>query len=169
MTPPTDFVPASELLSSQSRTRGSLPRECTFPESDWRALAPHWYPVAFSHEVQEKPYAARLLDERVVIYRLSDGRLAAARDLCFHRGAPLSLGTVEDDEIVCPYHGLRYDASGRCTCIPAHPNGAISPRLRLHTFSAQEAYGLGRLDWVRIDAAGTASDTATQARAALLD
>ncbi len=34
---------------------------------------------------------------------------------------------------------------------------------------AQEAYGLGRLDWVRIDAAGTASDTATQARAALLD
>jgi uncharacterized protein len=34
---------------------------------------------------------------------------------------------------------------------------------------AQEAYGLGQLDWVRIDAAGTASDTATQARAALSD
>ena len=125
----------------------TLPRECTFSESDWRALAPFWYAVAFSHEVTRKPYAARLLDERVVVYRLSDGSLAAAKDICFHRGAPLSLGHVEGDEIICKYHGLRYDASGRCTCIPAHPGGAISPRLHLHTFSVQEAFGLV---WVRL-------------------
>ena len=49
---------------------------------------------------------------------------------------------MEGDEIVCRYHGLRYDRSGRCTCIPAHPGGAISPRLRLDMYQAQEKYGL---------------------------
>ena len=94
-----------------------------------------------------KPVAMRLLDERVVVYRLSDGLVSAARDICYHRGVPLSLGHVEGDEIVCKYHGLRYDREGRCTCIPAHPGGAISPRLRLDMFQAQERYGLV---WVRL-------------------
>jgi vanillate O-demethylase monooxygenase subunit len=103
--------------------------------------------VAHSHEVTGKPLAIRLLDERVVVYRLSDGSVVAARDICYHRGVPLSLGHVEGDEIVCRYHGLRYDRSGRCTCIPAHPGGAISPRLRLDVYQAQEKYGLV---WVRL-------------------
>jgi phenylpropionate dioxygenase-like ring-hydroxylating dioxygenase large terminal subunit len=73
--------------------------------------------------------------------------VVAARDICYHRGVPLSLGHVEGDEIVCRYHGLRYDRSGRCTCIPAHPGGVISPRLRLDIYPAQEKYGLV---WVRL-------------------
>ena len=152
----SSFVPAAELegsgtavgaASSVSASTISLPRECTFPESDWRALAPHWYPVAFSREITAKPYAARLLDERVVLYRISDGSVVAARDICFHRGVPMSMGTVEGDEIVCKYHGLRYGPDGRCVCIPAHPTGAISPRLRLQVYSARERYGLV---WVRL-------------------
>ncbi len=142
MTAIPTIVPSDNLRSPEP-----LPRDCTFSASDWRALAPHWYPVAFSHEVKDAPYAARLLDERVVVYRLSDGTIAAARDICYHRGAPLSLGSVEGDEIICRYHGLRYNASGQCTCIPAHPKGAISPRLRLHMFRAQEAFGLV---WVQL-------------------
>src|SRR5580698_6389019 len=102
------IVPAGNFQSSDL-----LPRDCSFSASDWRALAPYWYPVAFSHEVKDKPYAARLLDERVVVYRLADGKIAAAKDICFHRGAPLSLGSVEGDEIICRYHGLRYNASGQ--------------------------------------------------------
>jgi phenylpropionate dioxygenase-like ring-hydroxylating dioxygenase large terminal subunit len=146
MMPSTSFVPASELAPSGT-TQSALPRGCSFSESDWRALAPFWYPVAFSHEVTDQPYAATLLDERVVVYRLSDGSLSAARDICYHRGVPLSMGTVEGDEIICKYHGLRYDRNGRCTCIPAHPNGTISPRLRLDMYSVEERYGLV---WVRL-------------------
>jgi phenylpropionate dioxygenase-like ring-hydroxylating dioxygenase large terminal subunit len=138
-----NLVPASELV----KQRVTLPRKCSFTESDWHALAPFWYPVAFSHEVTRAPYAARLLDERVVVYRLTDGSLVAAKDICFHRGAPMSMGHVEGDEIVCKYHGLRYDAKGQCVCIPAHPGGAISPRLHLHMFDVQEAFGLV---WVRL-------------------
>jgi phenylpropionate dioxygenase-like ring-hydroxylating dioxygenase large terminal subunit len=143
---PNSFIPVSDLKVDPSAI-AALPRGCTFPESDWRALAPHWYPVAFSREVTDKPYAARLLDERVVLYRISDGSVVAARDICYHRGVPLSLGHVEGDEIICKYHGLRYDPTGRCICIPAHPNGAISPRLRLDIYQVQEKYGL---IWVRL-------------------
>jgi vanillate O-demethylase monooxygenase subunit len=137
------LIAAADLLGG-GRT---MPRDCTFAASDWHALAPFWYPVAFSHEVTAKPYAARLLDERVVLYRLSDGTVKAARDICYHRGVPMSLGHVEGDEIVCRYHGLRYDSEGRCVCIPAHPATPISPRLRLDMYGAQEAYGLV---WVRL-------------------
>jgi phenylpropionate dioxygenase-like ring-hydroxylating dioxygenase large terminal subunit len=63
-------------------------RQSTFSESDRTALAPYWYPVAFSHEVSEKPIAAQVLDERVVLYRLANGKVTAARDLCLHRGVP---------------------------------------------------------------------------------
>src|ERR1700722_20017616 len=138
----TSPVPNLDAASS-----ARLPRGCTFSESDWRALALFWYPVAFSKDVGNKPYPAILLDERVVVYRISDGTLVAARDICSHRGVPLSLGHVEGDEIICRYHGLRYDREGRCTCIPAHPGGAISPRLRLDMYQAQERYGLV---WVRL-------------------
>lgn len=141
----SSFVPSSELSASEA-LRG-LPRGCTFTESDWHVLARFWYPVAHSHEVTARPLATRLLDERLVLYRLSDGSVAAARDICYHRGVPLSLGHVEGDEIICRYHGLRYDREGRCVCIPAHPGGTISPRLRLDMYRAQEKYGL---IWVRL-------------------
>lgn len=143
-----DQLSASALVSNGTSGRAAMPRDCTFSESDWRALAPHWYPVAFSHEVTDRPYAAKLLDERVVVYRLSNGQISAAKDICFHRGAPLSLGHVEGDEIICKYHGLRYAPSGQCVCIPAHPKGAISPRLRLHMLRAREAFGLV---WVQLE------------------
>jgi len=128
-----------------------LPRDCTFTATDWAALSPFWYPVAFAHEVTDRPIATTLLDERVVVYRISDGSLVAAKDICVHRGVPISLGRVLGDEIQCAYHGLRYDRTGACTLIPAHPGGAISPRLRLRTFPVREAFGLV---WVRLRETG---------------
>lgn len=143
----TSFIPAADLTASPGVITDKLPRDCTFSATDWRALAPFWYPVAFSHEVTTKPFAARLLDERVVLYRISNGDIRAARDICYHRGVPMSMGHIEADEIICRYHGLRYDQAGRCVCIPAHPTGNISPRLHLDMYKAQEAYGLV---WVRL-------------------
>lgn len=138
------------MITTEDLPRNStftLPRNCTFSETDWKALAPFWYPVAFSHEITAQPYAARLLDERLVLFRLANGNVVAARDLCLHRGAPLSLGWVEDDQIICKYHGVRYDSTGQCTCIPAQPNAAIPSKLKLTTFGVVERYGLV---WVRL-------------------
>ncbi len=119
----------------------TMPRDCTFAESDWRVLVNYWYPIARSCDVADKPVAAKLLDQRLVIYRTSRG-LTVANDLCLHRGAPLSMGHLEGDELMCAYHGFRYDSAGQCVCIPAHPGAAIPPKLKLHTYPVAERLGL---------------------------
>lgn len=127
-----------------------LPRICTFSPSDWEVLARCWYPVALSTEVTDAaPVPARLLDQELVLYRTASG-LTAAADLCVHRGAPLSLGGMRDGTIACAYHGYRYDGSGRCTLIPAHPGAPIPGKLALRVFPVIERYGL---IWVNLDPA----------------
>jgi phenylpropionate dioxygenase-like ring-hydroxylating dioxygenase large terminal subunit len=53
---------------------------------------------------------------------------------------------IEGDEIVCKYHGLRYDKCGTCTLIPAQP-GSTSSRLKLKMYQCRERFGLV---WVRL-------------------
>ncbi|TWR15840.1 Rieske 2Fe-2S domain-containing protein, partial [Xanthomonas vasicola] len=71
----------------------ALPLHCTFEAADWQRLAQHWHAVALSSEVSEVPSKATLLDEPLVLYRLGS-ELVAARDVCPHRGVPLSMGTA---------------------------------------------------------------------------
>jgi phenylpropionate dioxygenase-like ring-hydroxylating dioxygenase large terminal subunit len=122
-------------------TEPSLPRNCTFAPGDWQVLSALWHPVAFSDQVVDKPVPVRLLDEDLVLYRTSQG-VVAAKDICLHRGAQLSLGWMEGDEIVCAYHGFRYNGAGECTRIPAHPELPVSRKLCLMLRRSVERYGL---------------------------
>lgn len=126
-----------------SKRAGELPRNCTFQESDWRILAGFWHPVAYAHEVADTPVTARLLDVDLVLYRTSKG-VSVARDICPHRGTRMSAGRVENDTIVCPMHGLRFDHTGKCTGIPsiADPNVKIPPKMRLMSILSEERYGI---------------------------
>jgi nitrite reductase/ring-hydroxylating ferredoxin subunit len=38
-----------------------------------------------------------------------DGSLYAIDDTCTHQGAPLSEGFCEGTELICPWHGARFD------------------------------------------------------------
>jgi phenylpropionate dioxygenase-like ring-hydroxylating dioxygenase large terminal subunit len=49
-----------------------------------------------------------------LLYRKTDGTIAALADRCPHRFAPLSLGTRDSDAVQCGYHGLTFDGSGTC-------------------------------------------------------
>ncbi len=129
------------MLNTNSESLQNLPDNCTFSESDWGVLSAYWHPVAYCDEVKEKPVLIRLLDEEIVLYRTSTG-VTAAKDLCLHRGTPLSIGEVKGDEIVCPYHGYRYNSQGKCTLVPAHPESPIPGQLCLKTYLCQESYGL---------------------------
>jgi vanillate O-demethylase monooxygenase subunit len=118
------------------------PRDCTFSPSDWLALARFWHPVAYADEVTaDKPLAVTLLDEQLVLFRAGE-RVVAAKDLCIHRGAPLSMGWVENGEIVCAYHGFRYAADGQCVRVPAQPEAAIPKKLCLQRFATEVRHGL---------------------------
>lgn len=127
--------------NKQPKTIDHMPKDCTFTPEDWHVLSQYWFPIAQVKEIQDKPVGVKLLDVKLVCYR-SHGKVVVARDLCFHRGAPLSLGWVENEEIVCPYHGFRYDCEGKCTAVPAHPSSKISPKLKLITYPVVERYGL---------------------------
>jgi phenylpropionate dioxygenase-like ring-hydroxylating dioxygenase large terminal subunit len=120
---------------------GFLPRNCTFAPGDWAILSTHWFPVARAADVQSAPVAVTLLDLELVVYRTPAG-LRVARDLCPHRGVPLSMGSVEGDELVCAYHGLRFGPDGQCRKIPAQPDLKPSARFRMSMFPAVERYGL---------------------------
>jgi phenylpropionate dioxygenase-like ring-hydroxylating dioxygenase large terminal subunit len=64
------------------------------------------------------------------------------QDLCLHRGTALSLGWVADDRIVCPYHGWRYNAEGKCTLIPQQASPNIPAKACVKAFRCLERYGL---------------------------
>ena len=101
-----------------------------------------WHAVWRSADLPEgEVRKARLLGEDLVVWR-AGGQAMAWMDLCIHRGARFTMGWVEDGEIVCPYHGWRYDCEGRCTRIPAHPDMAVPKKARAITYHAQERYGL---------------------------
>jgi phenylpropionate dioxygenase-like ring-hydroxylating dioxygenase large terminal subunit len=108
----------------------------------------HWYPVLECREVGRKPHGAELLGRRFVFWRSKDGTLHAQLDRCPHLGAALSGGRIQDDQIVCPFHGFRYDSTGRCTHVPAVGRiGRIPAGLVATTFPVREAHGLVWLWW----------------------
>ena len=53
----------------------------------------------------------------LVLFR-ARGELHCLTDRCPHRSAPLSGGAVVEGAIECPYHGWRFDGSGRCIAMP---------------------------------------------------
>ena len=107
----------------------------------YRALRRFWHPVLWADELADRPVAARLLDEPIVLVRLA-GEVRAFRDLCVHRGTALSLGWVDDGCLVCPYHGWTYDPSGICTRIPASHGTNIPAKARILRYAAVEHAGL---------------------------
>ena len=128
-------------LACQTVTWNPITRTSTFTDHDREILTHHWHPVAFSADVKDKPYAVTLLDEPVVLYRTGD-KVNAARDICSHRGAPLSKGWVQGENLICPYHGLHFGTDGRCTRIPSEPNANLTERHRIQMYKTREDYGL---------------------------
>ncbi len=61
---------------------------------------------------------------RIAIFNLG-GELYAIDDTCTHKGGPLSEGTIEGDEVECPWHGAHFNIkSGHVTAPPAADNVA---------------------------------------------
>ena len=103
-------------------------------------LRGQWYPVAKSVEVRgDRPYGARLLGTRVVLWRDAEGDIRCVEDFCPHRGAPLSYGEVHEGNVACRYHGVVVDGTGTVVRVPAMPDCAIEGRKALKDFAVREA------------------------------
>jgi vanillate O-demethylase monooxygenase subunit len=114
-----------------------------------------WYVAATSNELGREPLAVTMLEEDLVLYRRTDGKVTALENACPHRKLPLSMGRVKGDHIECGYHGLTFDRTGTCVraaCVERLPSHA-----HVRPYPAEERYGL---IWVWMGAAEQA-DPAT--------
>ncbi|WP_248925854.1 aromatic ring-hydroxylating oxygenase subunit alpha [Paenibacillus hamazuiensis] len=110
-------------------------------------LTHEWHGVYKADDLKDKPVQVNIMGELIVLFRTKNG-VHAFKDLCVHRGSALSLGTVENDTIVCPYHGWSYDSEGKCVCIPSQSKDKKIPdRAKALPYSCREDYGL---IWVNI-------------------
>jgi vanillate O-demethylase monooxygenase subunit len=96
-----------------------------------------WHPVLSSRDLPRgRPVEVKLAGRSLALFRGSSGTLGALDNICPHRRARLSIGSVRDDKLVCAYHGWRFTADG-------HGESPGTPRL--HTSAASydvcEAHG----------------------------
>jgi phenylpropionate dioxygenase-like ring-hydroxylating dioxygenase large terminal subunit len=112
--------------------------------------AHHWHPVAACASLEDKPLAAKLLDQEIVVWRNAEGHVSVFADQCPHRGARLSLGKVMGNHLECPYHGWQFDGEAQCQRIPSLPELSPSASHKACRYEAREAYGL---IWVRLESA----------------
>src|SRR5690242_21879401 len=89
-----------------------------------------WYVAAWDHEIIDGRLLERtILEKPVVLYRGDSGRVVALDNRCCHRGAKLSNGRREGDDLRCMYHGLKFAPDGKCIQIPGQDNRSEERRV----------------------------------------
>lgn len=108
-------------------------------------LPNRWYLVARSSDVSDRPVGIRRLDRNLVLWRGSAGGLNVVEDYCPHRGAPLSLGEIIGNNVVCPYHGIHISGKGEIAEVPPTPDCPLVGRKAIKSYSSCE---MGGAIWV---------------------
>lgn len=99
-----------------------------------------WFYLARARELAPgSVLTRRFLDEDIVLYRTRGGRLRAVRPHCPHLGAHLGAGgTVQGENLVCPFHRFAFAPDGTCVGTPDGP----PPYARLAHHTLSERNGL---------------------------
>lgn len=81
-----------------------------------------WYVAGWSAEFSQALTPVVIIEQALVMYRNSVGKVIALEDRCPHRLLPLSRGKRVGDDIQCGYHGMTFNAAGQCVRIPGQDN-----------------------------------------------
>jgi phthalate 4,5-dioxygenase oxygenase subunit len=105
----------------------------------------HWLPACLIEEVPEPdcdPVRVRLLGEKLVAFRDSDGRVGLIGEFCPHRGASLALGRNEECGLRCLYHGWKVDVDGNVLEMVSEPReSGLVNKVKHLAYPAREAAG----------------------------
>lgn len=101
----------------------------------------HWYAVARSTEVRDRPLGVTLWRHAIVLFRDRQNQIHALEDSCPHRFVKLSHGQVIGDELECAYHGWRIDATGACAAVPYLADSQKLPTCRVQQYPVREQDG----------------------------
>ncbi len=79
-----------------------------------------WIRVADVDACPPGKLVGRMAGAQPIVLVNVDGRVCALEDRCAHEEYPLSDGELEGGDLVCIYHGARYDAcTGKNKALPA--------------------------------------------------
>jgi len=107
-----------------------------------------WQPVALVEELPEAdcpPIRVNIMDEELVAFRDSEGKVGLLDARCPHRGAHLFFGRNEECGLRCVYHGWKFDRHGKAMDLPNVP-----PDSNLHKSVRTQAYPVrefGEIVW----------------------
>jgi phenylpropionate dioxygenase-like ring-hydroxylating dioxygenase large terminal subunit len=98
----------------------------------------YWLPMLLAEELPENdcpPVRVKILSERLIAFRDSEGRYGLIDEFCAHRGASLWFGRVEESGLRCAYHGWKYDVNGQCVEVPSEPeNSNFCSKIKLTSY-----------------------------------
>jgi phthalate 4,5-dioxygenase len=98
----------------------------------------YWLPALLAEELPENdcpPIRVKILSERLIAFRDSEGRYGLIDEFCAHRGVSLWFGRVEERGLRCAYHGWKYDVTGQCVEVPSEPeNSNFSSKVKLTSY-----------------------------------
>ena len=105
-----------------------------------------WFPALLSEELPENecpPVRVKLLSERLLAFRDTQGRYGLIDEFCAHRGVSLWFGRNEDSGLRCPYHGWKYDVTGQCVDVPSEPaESGYCRKIKLKSYPLIEKGGI---------------------------
>ena len=106
----------------------------------------YWIPALLAQELPENkcpPVRVKLLSERLLAFRDTQGRYGLIDEFCAHRGVSLWFGRNEENGLRCPYHGWKYDVTGQCVEVPSEPaESRYCNRIRLKSYPLVERGGI---------------------------
>jgi phthalate 4,5-dioxygenase oxygenase subunit len=106
----------------------------------------YWIPALHADELPEPdcpPVRVKLLSERLIAFRDTQGRLGLMDEFCAHRGVSLWFGRNEENGLRCPYHGWKYDVTGQCTEVPSEPaESGFCNKIKLKSYPCVERGGV---------------------------
>ncbi len=112
-------------------------------------LRRYWIPALLDTELPERdcpPARVKLLGEKLVAFRDTEGRIGVIDEFCAHRGVSLWFGRNEESGLRCPYHGWKYDVNGQCVDLPSEPESSgMCSRIKLKSYPCVE---MGGVIWV---------------------
>jgi 5,5'-dehydrodivanillate O-demethylase len=104
----------------------------------------YWQPVAAASEMSERwTKSVRLLGESLVLFKDRSGRFGLIEEACPHRRASFLYGIPQADGIRCPYHGWKFDGTGKCLEQPNEPaDSTFKDRVKIAGYPVEERGGL---------------------------
>lgn len=91
-----------------------------------------WFQVAWSPEIRVGDvHTMTYFNRELVAWRSSSGTVSVFDAYCEHLGAHLGFGgTVDGENLVCPFHGWQWNTQGRNVCVPYEKQPNRARRIR---------------------------------------